>query len=358
MTRQTLGYVKLEWTCPNCGTRNPGPQKTCSNCGGAQPENVAFTEGASQELIQDQDELARAAAGPDVHCAFCGARNPAGAQTCTQCGADLKEGTARISGTVIGAYKAGEAPPVICPACAAPNPAAAQNCEKCGAPLGAAARPQEATPAAPANRKVLLYVVAGLGVLALICFFAVILPLFQRSDQSGVVQSREWQRLVAVEAFGPVSNSGWQDNIPSGAQVGQCERRYHHTQDTAADDSEQVCGTPYTIDKGSGYGQVVQDCVYKVYLQYCDYTIDDWSQVDVLTLEGSNDPPAWPETALANNQRYGERTENYIILFSAGGKTIDYTTTDQALFDRAVPGSRWTLTLNGLGSVVDIAPEE
>ncbi len=39
-----------------------------------------------------------ASAGADIHCGFCGTRNPATATICSQCGADLKEGKARQAG--------------------------------------------------------------------------------------------------------------------------------------------------------------------------------------------------------------------------------------------------------------------
>ena len=60
MTRKTVGYVRTEWTCPNCQTRNPGPQKTCTSCGMPQPENVEFEEAGQDELIKDEAELAKA----------------------------------------------------------------------------------------------------------------------------------------------------------------------------------------------------------------------------------------------------------------------------------------------------------
>lgn len=54
MSKETFGYLKLEWTCPRCGSRNPGPQKTCLSCGAPQPENVAFQLPEKQELLTDE----------------------------------------------------------------------------------------------------------------------------------------------------------------------------------------------------------------------------------------------------------------------------------------------------------------
>lgn len=90
MQRSSKGVVQLEWVCPNCDSRNPGPVKNCENCGAAQPENVQFQRAAEEKLITDEKAVAAAKAGADIHCGFCGTRNPATAATCSQCGADLK----------------------------------------------------------------------------------------------------------------------------------------------------------------------------------------------------------------------------------------------------------------------------
>src|SRR5512143_79497 len=98
-TRRTLGYIQNEWTCPNCNTRNKGSVKTCENCGAPQPENVKFELPSEQKFVTDEASIKAAQAGADIHCGFCGTRNPATATVCSQCGADLKEGKARQSGS-------------------------------------------------------------------------------------------------------------------------------------------------------------------------------------------------------------------------------------------------------------------
>lgn len=35
MPQEELGYIELEWTCENCGSRNPGTRKNCATCGAA-----------------------------------------------------------------------------------------------------------------------------------------------------------------------------------------------------------------------------------------------------------------------------------------------------------------------------------
>ena len=88
ISRQSKGFVKTEWICPSCNSRNPGPEKTCENCGSPQPENVQFYLPAEAKIIQDENAAKAAKAGADIHCGFCGTRNPGTATVCSQCGAD------------------------------------------------------------------------------------------------------------------------------------------------------------------------------------------------------------------------------------------------------------------------------
>ena len=149
MTTKSKGFIKMEWTCPNCNTRNPGPVKTCQSCGAPQPENVKFEMGADQNFVKDEKEIEQAKKGADIHCGFCGTRNPADAKTCSQCGGDLKEGMKRQAGQQID-RSAAKAEPFTCPSCGFKNPVSTGNCAQCGAPLGSKIPP----PAAPQEETV------------------------------------------------------------------------------------------------------------------------------------------------------------------------------------------------------------
>ncbi len=356
MTQKSVGYVKLQWTCPNCGAKNPGPQKTCSGCGAAQPANVEFEQAAQEELIKDEAEIQRAKAGPDVHCAYCGARNPAGSEICTQCGANLAEAAARAKGRVLGALRDKPAPDVPCPSCGATNPATALKCAKCGASM-AKPRPAPAPVAAAKGRGCgPIPIIGGVVLVGIIAAF--IFLLTKTSDVVGQVQGLNWTRSVAVEALGPVTHQTWREDVPRDGVLGRCTQKVHHTQSQPTANSREVCGTPYTKDTGSGYGEVVQDCEYEVYADWCDYTVQEWQRVDEVTLAGSDLNPRWPEPRLMTDQREGDRTEKYEITFDADGKSYTYRTGDAALFSRCEIGSRWILKVNQLGNVNAIEPAQ
>jgi hypothetical protein len=358
MAKKEVGYIELEWICPNCSNRNKGSVTTCSSCGAAQPQNVQFVQPLQTELIKDAEQIIKAEAGPDIHCAFCGARNPSGTKVCTNCGADLVEGKRREAGRVIGSYQEKTGEKIKCPACGETNPATNQRCSNCGSPLIAPQRssaPVAPTlqPQAKGLKPVVLFGIIGA---VLICIIVSLALIFRTSDEISIVVGREWQRAVVLEQYGPVTRRDWRSDIPVEGNIETCQERQRSTSPEPLPGSREVCGTPYTVDEGSGFGKVVQDCVYEVYEEYCSYQIDDWSKVDQIVVQGSNNLPDWPDAQIQSNQRLGERSETYEITFDSDGTTRTYTTSDIQLYQQATVGSQWILTLNGLGAIVDITP--
>ena len=86
------------------------------------------------------------------------------------------------------------------------------------------------------------------------------------------------------------------------------------------------------MDTGSGFGEVVQDCVYEVYDDRCTYSVMDWQIFDTLTLTGTDLNPRWPDANLAENQREGDAEESYEVLFTSSEGDYTYTTSDPVEF--------------------------
>jgi hypothetical protein len=332
VTRETLGYVRLEWTCQRCGGKNPGPEKLCIHCGASLDEQDQFELPETQEFITDAEELKKAAAGPDIHCPYCETRNPAGSTVCKQCGGSLAEGEVRAAGHVVGAPPTPRAPA---------EPRAAPR------------------PAAPAKAKGPWYLFAGIAVLLLVCCVGAYLLFRPSEDINGVVRDVSWERRISIEELQPVSHEDWRDEIPSDAQLGNCRKKEHHTQSEEPSlgvEAEKVCGTPYTIDKGSGYGEVVQDCEYKVYADWCEYTREEWQEVDDSIASGHDLDPYWPQVNLASGQREGDRSESYNVDFDTEGKSYTYHPSDADEFSSYVIGSKWVLSVNALGGLTAVEP--
>lgn len=369
MARKSLGYVELEWICPNCGTRNPGSRRTCMNCGLPQPDNVEFQQPAQESLIKDEEKLAEAKAGPDIHCYYCGTRNPATAKTCSQCGADLSEGARRKAGAVLGAHRDQKAEPVTCPSCGAENAPTAPNCAQCGANLTPATPKLTPSPVEATKRPVLPDpsrsarggFPAGLGLMLVALVACAIIGAFfffssQTEAVTGTVDDVGWTRTVVIEGLVPVEREAWRDQIPAEAVVGQCTEEIRRTQDQPAPNAREVCGTPYTVDTGSGFGEVVQDCRYQVYDYFCDYMVNEWRAIDEAEIRGDDFAPRWPALSLASGQREAQRMETYQIVFSTPQGDYSYTVRDQARFSQFQPGSRWTLEINAFNNITDVQP--
>lgn len=337
MARKVLGYIELVWTCDSCGTRNPGAIRSCTSCGAPQPINVKFdrVDPATFNFIKDEALIRMAKSGPDKHCPYCGTRNLAETQICVECGGDLTVGaTSRPAGAVIEDQSA-------------PSPAT---------PTIQSAPASQAIPRRPLPKWALIVIIIML--LASCVFGVMYFTRMSQTDQlDATVSEVYWQRQVALEAYQVVRASDWVANIPSNAQTYNCQLRYRYDSETPRQNSEEVCGTPYTIDTGTGVGEVVQDCYYKVYEDYCSYDTMQWVVVNTLEEDGYGTNAIWPSTSLGTDQRFGDSTERYTITFSTSGEDYQFTTTDYDLFQQAVPGSDWVIEVNGFGDVTGINPE-
>jgi membrane protease subunit (stomatin/prohibitin family) len=342
MPSKSVGFIKMEWTCPNCNTRNPGPVKTCQSCGAPQPADVKFEMGSDQSLVKDEKDVQQAQKGADIHCGFCGTRNPADAKTCSQCGGDLKEGMKRQAGQQID-RSAAKAEPFTCPNCGFKNPTSTGNCAQCGAPLGekAAALP---TPAKqpPSRKKIIGIAAAVIGFLA-ICCIAIALFMLPTKSIDATVDAVHWQTVAQVEEEQAVRYNDETGSVPSGAYDKSCH-----------DKSEEVCEEK-TIDQGNGYAEVVQDCHTET-TTYCSYTVDEWKVIQSYTLEGDNLAPDWDDPSLSTDQRRGEDTATYTIYFVSGADDYTYNPGTLSEFQQYDIGSQWSLSLNTLGGIVSVEP--
>jgi len=365
MVKKSLGYVELEWVCPQCDSRNKGTSKKCASCGAAQPEDVEFHQAAQETLIADEAKIARAKAGPDIHCPYCGTRNLAIAEKCVQCGGDLTGGMARESGQVVGAHRTEPVEEATCPHCGASNPATALKCSQCGGAMKPAPARQPAArtrrAAAQPKSKINPMAIVGIAVVALILIafcVVIVLSMLPSGEITGTVQSVSWERSIVVEGLQDVTREAWRDEIPAGAPVGACTEKVHHTQPDPAPRSVEVCGTPYTVDTGTGMGEVVQDCEYQVYDDWCQYTAREWAVVETAVQGGSEFNPTWPDVSLGTDRRERSREETYKVVFATEDKTYTRAFTDVNRWRQYPIGSRWILQLNKLGGIQSIEPVE
>ena len=330
MARKTLGFVPLIWQCPYCETQNPGPIKKCTSCGAPQPEDVDFKTVDEEEFnfIKDEALIRMAKSGPDIHCPYCGTRNPGDAEVCSHCGGDLSlGGKLRKTGVRVESVSEEEVPPPV----EAPT---------------------------PKKKRSRAFVIFGIiGAFACLAAFVVLMILLLKTDEiSGTVTNVAWERSVAIEAFQTVTDQAWWDEVPEDAEVVSCSQEFRFTSNDPQPNATEVCGTPYVEDTGTGVGEVVQDCTYEVYDDYCEYRSMQWVVVDTTTESGNDLSPIWPSPTLTGEQRLGERAEDYVITFSSDDTSYTYETTNSDLFLQARIGSEWLLNVNQLNAVQSIEP--
>jgi hypothetical protein len=346
--RRTLGYIQNEWTCPNCNTRNKGSSKTCENCGAPQPENVQFELPSEQKFVTDESQIKAAEAGADIHCPFCGTRNPANAKTCSQCGGDLTEGKAREAGRVM------QAPPpqskvVKCPHCGNENPTSNTVCSNCGSPLPRATSLQAAplatgaVPAKPKAGKMNWLLIGGiLAALAVCCIAGVLLFALPTKSVQATVTDVYWQTSVPLQEIQAVDYNNEPGSPPSDAYDVSCH-----------DESRDVC-EQRTVDQGNGYSKVEEVCHTETQ-QYCSYTVDQWTTIQTYTLDGNDLHPIYDAPNLSSGQQYGNKSEDLTVTFSTkDGKEKTYSPDTISEFQQFDIGSTWTLKMNALGGVTSV----
>ena len=344
MPQEVVGYTNTVWTCPGCGTKNPGPRKTCSGCGAAQPDNVQFEKAAAGTLITDATEVAQAKKGADIQCPYCGTRNPADAVKCSQCAGDLTGGSKRATGQVLGIFNSAPAAPINCPSCGTPNQPDAAHCSSCGAPLGQ--QPVARTvppPTKPKGCRMWLILAAAAVLIGVIITVVSCWP----RNVAGEVNTVSWQRIVPIEEIQPVKKEDWKENVPFEAANVSCRMKENNVQDNPAPNATKVCGAPYSKDLGNGRAEVVQDCEYHVYADYCTYTVKEWTKVDEAKAQGTDYKPYWPSFNLKSGQREGQRQETYSVVFANEGKEYTFTTSDVNLYNKCQLNSRWQLKVSG-----------
>ena len=349
MVKKSRGFIQLEWECPQCGSRNPGPAGSCENCGAPQPDDVEFVAPSERKFVEDEKSLEHAKAGADIVCGFCDTRNPATAKTCSQCGADLSEGARRKAG---GEVKQREAAKTVrCHNCDAENLSTDKSCQQCGAPLAGASLKSASvapkgmqSPKSPAkqDKPKRPWIIGLILLLTVCCIGGLIFYFFSPSERvTGTVSDVRWETSVQVQEEREVSHSNERGNPPSDAYDVDCRT-----------ESEEVC-TERTVDQGNGYAEVVQDCHTETE-QYCSYTTLEWQTVETLTLDGNDYAPYYAEPSLSSGQRLGGEGVDYTVTFRSEKGQINYSPDDLNEYQQFQLGSNWTLNLNRLGGVVSV----
>ncbi|MGI5865033.1 MAG: zinc finger Ran-binding domain-containing protein [Myxococcales bacterium] len=318
------------WDCPQCGNKgNRGSEIKCSACGKVRAEDVQFyldDEDAAE--VTDEAALARAKAGADWICEYCGATTPADQARCKSCAADRTEKRRAVK----------------------------VHLDQPEAP-------------APKKKSKAGLVLAGFCLLAIACGFF----LCRTKEAPMTLAAVSWERTVEVEKHTTVVEEDWRDELPAGARILSTERKVHHTDKVQVGTKKVKVGTK---DLGNGYFEDVykEEPVYEtrqrtvtedepvyredpVYADWCRYEIDKWVRDRVEKASGTDKSPSWPAVSTSDKQRSGKETETYRAVFKdADGDEYEWRPKLDE-WQRLEVGRKYNV-MTRLGSVTGLAAAE
>ncbi len=363
------------WICPHCQTKNRGAKENCDACGAVRG-NVQFIYEEDGQAVTDAAEKAKATAGPDWICAFCGGSNAFDRQRCQSCSAARSDGTLREvkDATVKGGE--GSAKRQYSPhATVAPD----VRIEPVKVPLP-------------------IWFKAGCAVVVL-GFMALMGLQCLSFEDTMTVAGKEWRRSIQVMQYQTFREGAWRGELPAGArEIGRQEKvrsyrdvliGYKTVQETYTE--QEQAGTKKVKkgvrDLGNGrfeelwedepvYRDVektrtVQKPQYRqepVYDTWIEFEVDRWKDIEKATAQGTTDEPRWPETGasphprdVVGEKREGAREEKYKVTLKSDkdGKEyqveeLDNKPLSYEAFQRLKPGDKHKVIISGLGLVKDI----
>ncbi len=317
MSKLVMGY----WDCPVCGNKEiRGDVTNCPSCGRARGDVKFYMknveEGSSREendrtdieyLTEEQAKYV--SKNPDWYCSFCNSLNSDNAQFCSNCGATREDSEANYFDRL------------------------KKKQEEEAAEL--AAQPQVSSQPQKSSRKPLV-------IIAVILLAIVALFVWMNGNKTAgdlQVTALNWIRNINIEENRMYSESGW--SLPDGAEQTDARQEIHHY-DSVLDHYESVdvqrsrqvidhYETYYTYeDNGNGtftevshqrpvykteyYTETVQQPVYRQVPRYATkyyYNIWRWTPSRDVTATGTDHNTEWPVPELAENEREGQRTEDY-----------------------------------------------
>lgn len=317
--------VMAYWDCPFCGNQGiRGDVVNCPSCGRARGEVKFYmkdhAENTTREANEtgdieyvDEEKAKTISRNPDWYCSFCNSLNSDNAAFCSNCGATRESSESNY----FEMHKKKQ------------EREAAE-----AAAVAASSGSKSASP--PKGRAKPLLIIAAVAV-ALVLLFTYLNGNKTSGDLT--VSGLYWERAIQVLENIQYSESGW--TLPDGAELVNQKQEYHHS-DSVLDHYESVeeqrsrrvldhYETYYTYeDKGNGYfeqiaherpvyeteyyTETVQRPVYVQVPRYATkyyYTIWRWTPTRTATAKGEDHNPSWPDTALKENEREGDRAEAY-----------------------------------------------
>ena len=326
MGRILKGY----WDCDYCTTKKIGGDiRVCPHCGKPRGEDTKFYLDSSSTYVNER-VVGVVSRNPDWLCGFCNNLNPDRAKACLSCGAVRNSKDMNYF----------------------------QNREKKEARKQATNQSQpRVRDSRPTGKEYFITCLITLGIIAFI--ISGLIKLAAPKFVEVTVNSVSWERIINIEDYKTVNESGW--SLPSNAKLLNSNieiRTYNqvldHYETRTRQVSEQVLDhyetqVTGTRDLGNGYFEEItmqvpvyrteyrtetyQEPVYRnepVYGTKYYYEIDKWIVTRSIKTNGNDKEAVWGEIVLVNKEREKNRKEEYgIVLDDNEGKEykmkLDYS---------------------------------
>jgi hypothetical protein len=200
-----------------------------------------------------------------------------------------------------------------------------------------------------------------IGSLVLAVIAAIVVLFFWKKEETFAVTGHGWERRIDIERLGPVRQSAWCDQLPSGVHE---LRRYREVRSHEQIPDGETCATR-KVDQGDGTFREVKDCKprYKtrdIEDYRCDYEVNRWAVARFVESRGqaSTPAPTWPSLPpLANCarvgcERAGSKRETYRVVLSGpdGEATCEV---DQGRWVQMNLGQRYRAKVRVVGGGID-----
>ena len=358
------------WDCPYCGTKGIGGLKReCPNCGKPRGEDTKFYMAGQKKYLSD-DQAKKVGTRPDWYCGHCDSLNPDSATNCIGCGAprDSSEGDYFTIRQRVEAEKAAEQRRERALTDDAeyvhhPRPTKEYECSynvqsqtpkehkethhSCDAKSSSAFSVTNIGTLFRQYKQPIAFIVL---IVLLISMFAFILT---PKIKTGTVDGFRWERTFEVLEYKTVNESDW--HLPAEArlqytnrEIKTYEKVLDHYETKTRHYSEQVFDhydVSYSYrDNGNGTfseqehrtpvyrtetrTETYQEPVYRndpVYATKYYYEIERWVHKTNVETADYGQNPVWGTYDYADNEKEGNRSEQYFLTVTLGKKSKEYS---------------------------------
>jgi hypothetical protein len=309
-----------KWRCPYCSVVNRGAAMACQGCGATRDKDVTFFLDEEADEVTDDTLLARARAGADWLCNFCGDSNSPERDHCRNCGAEKGSAPSR---------------PVREVPVATPSP------------------PSRTPPAAPSPSRFRPGAAAVLFLLVALVAVAAYLGL-RRTEEALTVAGFEWERHVAVEAWRTVREQAWEGSVPAEARVVSRRPEVHHTERDQVGTRRVKAGHR---DLGNGFFEDIyrNEPVYRerpVYRTRVTYDVQRWVPDRTARASGQDHAAHWPDPGLRSGEREASRGEKLVVVLN--GKRTYRVELPEGRWAALQPGQAVSAVIRGGRSVLEL----